>query len=217
MTGERGSRLEARQDRATLTCLILPDPLQPDPGLPILPCEVANGNDLGQRGFRRAHARPPPDQWERGSDAARVARGGAPVNAGAHRCWCAPPVRTLLGLELQVLVGRRESVTGDEPEPRLFHAPAPARDEGELVDRRGHCALVDELLDALQDRLALRTIELGGLLLEETVQIGVAAVRERAIRDDAGLEAGGAGHPHPTAGSEPGLEPYLLPTPLFAL
>src|SRR2546425_754250 len=34
----------------------------------------------------------------------------------------------LLRLELQVLVGRREGVAGDEPEPGLFDAPADAVD-----------------------------------------------------------------------------------------
>ena len=43
----------------------------------------------------------------------------------------------------------------------------------------------------MQDHFALHTIQLRGLCLEETREGGVAPVRERAVRDDVGLEAGG--------------------------
>ena len=51
--------------------------------------------------------------------------------------------------------------------------------------------LVDELLDAVQERLALLAVQLARLLLEQPVDVGVAAVGVGAARDDEGLEPGG--------------------------
>src|SRR6266850_400311 len=97
----------------------------------------------------------------------------------------------LFAPELQVLVRRRERIARDEPEPRLFHAPAKAVDEGQLVHRHDHRLLVDELLDPVQHRLTLRAIELDRLLAKQTVDVGIAPVTERAARDRVCLEARG--------------------------
>src|SRR5262249_30334631 len=58
-------------------------------------------------------------------------------------------------------------------------------------DRKDHGLLVDELLDAAENALAFLQIELVRLLLEERVDIGIAAVGVRAARDQEGLHARG--------------------------
>jgi hypothetical protein len=49
---------------------------------------------------------------------------------------------------------------------------------------------VHELLDAVQQRLALLGIPLGGLIAEERVDVGIAAVGEAAGRRGERLDAG---------------------------
>src|SRR5215470_14212716 len=112
----------------------------------------------------------------------RVTRGVARVNA---------PGIGLLRLELQILVGRREGVAGDEPEPGFVDAPADAVDEGQLVHRRDHRLLRHELLHAMEQHLALGAIQLAGLLAKQAVDVGVSAVGELAPGDHVGLEPGG--------------------------
>src|SRR5262249_51898897 len=97
----------------------------------------------------------------------------------------------LLRLELQVLVGRGKRVAGDQPEAGSVHSPPDAVDEGQLVHRRDHRLVGHELLDAMQQGLALGTVELAGLLAKEPVDVRVAAVRELTARDHVGLEARG--------------------------
>src|SRR5262245_41175387 len=68
-------------------------------------------------------------------------------------------VRVFMGsasssLQREILVGRREQIAGDQPEPRLGDAGAVAIQDGDLVDGREHGPLVDELLDAMEDGLA---------------------------------------------------------------
>src|SRR5207302_1906121 len=72
----------------------------------------------------------------------------------------------------------------------------------ELPDRREHRLLVDELLDAVEHRLTTLPIELGALLAEEPVDVGVAAVHVGAASGHERLEPGrraaerGAGAQH---------------------
>src|SRR5260370_26458868 len=94
----------------------------------------------------------------------------------------------LSGLQGDVLVGRGVGEIRDQAEAR-FSDPRPDRvDEGELPDRRGERAPGDELLDLVQDRLALGMVQLGRLLLEQLVDVGVAAVNISATLDDKGRE-----------------------------
>src|SRR5215471_1323510 len=99
------------------------------------------------------------------------------------------PSRSSARLELDVLVGSRERPTGDEAEPRLGHPRALRMNEAELPDRRVHHLVVHELLDAMQRRLAPLAVELGRLLAEEPVDVGIATVHEGAAGDHEGLEA----------------------------
>src|SRR5204862_60568 len=67
--------------------------------------------------------------------------------------------------ELQILVGRDERVAGDRR--RLRH-PRPHAGQGGLFhDGREHHALVHELLDLVEHRLAPLRIDLAGLVAEE--------------------------------------------------
>src|SRR5262245_6979368 len=78
--------------------------------------------------------------------------------------------------ELHVLVGSRPRIVGDEPEARLGHARAVALQKGELPDREVHDLFADELLDAVEDHLALLPIQLGRLLPEEAVNVRIAPI-----------------------------------------
>ena len=86
----------------------------------------------------------------------------------------------LPALERDVLVRRGVGKQRDPAKPRLAHARADTVDEGKLPDRRKDRPLDHQLLDLEEDRLAPRAIELGGLLLVERVDVGVAAVGEHA-------------------------------------
>src|SRR5262249_42001168 len=94
-----------------------------------------------------------------------------------------------LRLELQVLVGRRVGVHRDQTEPGLGHARADAVQPPKLPDWRVHDLLVDELLDLVEDRLALLPVQFRGLLLEEPVDVGIAAVCVDPLRVHERLKA----------------------------
>src|SRR2546430_2331494 len=96
--------------------------------------------------------------------------------------------RSLLSLEPHVLVRGGERVAGDQTETRLFHSRPVAAHQAELKDGRDHRLLVDELLDAVQRRLAPLLVELGALLAEEAIDVRVAAVYVRAARRDEGFD-----------------------------
>src|ERR1041384_6655602 len=94
-------------------------------------------------------------------------------------------------LERDVFIGRRVGEAGNQAEPGLADARADAVEEGELPDRRIDRALVNELLHPVQDRLALRTIELARLLPVERIHVRIAAVSKHAALDHLRLEPGG--------------------------
>src|SRR5262245_11202490 len=71
--------------------------------------------------------------------------------------WRLAAIRSL-AFQLHVLVGSREPPGFEETEPGCFHARPDAVEESEVPDRREHRSLVDELLDPVEDRLALRAI-----------------------------------------------------------
>src|SRR5437867_5632691 len=66
---------------------------------------------------------------------------------------------------------------------RMLCDPRPDTYETTQVhDRSEHDTLDGELLDAVQQSLALRTVPLNRLSLEDCVDIGIAAVSVRALR-----------------------------------
>src|SRR5919201_5458381 len=95
-----------------------------------------------------------------------------------------------LAFQLQVFVRRREGPPVDEREARLRHARSLRVDEAELPHRRDHGFVVDELLDPMEHRLAPLPVDLGRLLSEESLDVGVAAVGVGAAGGDPRLEPG---------------------------
>src|ERR671930_1281186 len=109
------------------------------------------------------------------------------------RTAIAPPVwrgAPSLGLECDLLVRRRPRIVRDEAEARLGHARAVRTQGGELPQRQIYGFIVDQLLNAVQDRLAPLRIELRRLLLEKVVDVGIGAVRIHAARGREHFEAG---------------------------
>src|SRR5215475_9996387 len=82
----------------------------------------------------------------------------------------------------------RRGMAGDQAEPGLLHARTLTVDECQLPDRDVHHLLMHELLDPLQERLALLAVQLGRLVLEERVDVRIAAVHVGAPRDDVRLQ-----------------------------
>src|SRR5712691_12825001 len=117
----------------------------------------------------------------------RTAR-AKPALEAEHSFWEA---MRLLALEPQVLVRRGVRVPRDEGEARLCHARPVAVEEGQLPDGCEHRLVVDELLDAMEDRLPLLRVDLARLLLDEPLDVGIGAVGEGAARGHEGVDAGG--------------------------
>ena len=69
------------------------------------------------------------------------------------------------------------------PKPRLADARTQAVDEAELPDRREDPPLIDELLNFVQQRLALLLIEFGRLLLEHLVDVRIVPIDVWATLD----------------------------------
>src|SRR6185436_8458747 len=82
------------------------------------------------------------------------------------------------GLELDVLVGRGVREAGDEAEARFGHARPMAVQERGLEERNEQRAVVHGLLELDQDRLAPLLVSLARLLLEESVEVGIATPHE---------------------------------------
>src|SRR5437899_3892430 len=110
--------------------------------------------------------------------------------AGDSRNPWPSPLRLPPRLEPDLLVRVRKRVAGDEAERRLLEARPVAAQEGGLEERCEHGALVHELLDAVQHRLALLRIELDRLLAEQPVDGRIAALGPGAPGDCGGLCAG---------------------------
>src|SRR5262249_15186974 len=87
-------------------------------------------------------------------------------------------------LEPDLLVGRGKEVTGDQAQPRLRDPRSPCVEDGDLPDRRDRDALVDELLDSMQDGLAPLAVALRSLFLDEPLDVRVAPVRVEAAGGD---------------------------------
>src|SRR5437867_973503 len=96
---------------------------------------------------------------------------------------------TSSALQLHVLVRRRKRVSGDHSDPRLLHPwPQPAQ-AGVQPDRRDHGLLMDELLDAVQRRLAPLRVQLARLLAEQSIDVAITAVNVVAAGGDEGLDS----------------------------
>src|SRR5215510_14804589 len=99
----------------------------------------------------------------------------------------ATPSRPLLARQRHFLVRRRVGMARNQAESGFPDPRAGAVDEGLLPKRRVDRALVDELLDLVQRRCAPRAVELARLLLEQRVDVRIAAVHISATLDDEGF------------------------------
>src|SRR5215470_10960658 len=87
------------------------------------------------------------------------------ASAQIARRWSRTP-------EPEILVGRRVGVAPDQVDPGLLDPGTDAPDERVLVDwHLGH-AIVEDLLDLVQQRLPFLWVELAGLTLEEDLDLG---------------------------------------------
>src|SRR5439155_212526 len=101
MRRERGPRLEASQQGATLGDLVLPEDLEADSGPKLLPSKIADGDDLRSRTRRRHRpssfrstrtwlSLPPPAPARRPVHLAIHRRRGGEVLLGPYTLACAP-------------------------------------------------------------------------------------------------------------------------------
>src|ERR1700720_2008030 len=104
-------------------------------------------------------------------------------------------------LQRDVLIGRGPRVSRDQAEGRLSDPLSDTAQSGQLPDRRGDHPLMHELLDFLQQRLALLMVEFGRLLLKQRIDIGIAVIgvgttlhRERLEAGRGVAERGAAAH-----------------------
>src|SRR6516165_4345220 len=126
------------------------------------------------------------------------------VATAAAGCLCA--------LDRDVLEGCGVCEILDQPEPRLPDARPDAVDEGKLPDRCRDRLVVDELLDVIQDRLALFVVEDGCLLLIERIDVGVVAIGVGATLDDKGGEPGRGIAEGAAAAQDQVLEAFIGPS-----
>src|SRR6476661_8427018 len=75
-------------------------------------------------------------------------------------------------LEPEILVGRRVGVAPDQVDPRLLDPRTDAPDKRELVDWHVGHAIVEDLLDLVQQCLPLLCVELARLTLEKVLDLG---------------------------------------------
>src|SRR5213594_4021483 len=97
-------------------------------------------------------------------------------------------------LQFHVLQRPRVREAADQVDARLLHARADAPDERQLVDRDVGHPVVEDLLDLVQQRLALLHVQLAHLALEEILDLGDDAGRVGAALAHVRLEPrGGVG------------------------
>src|SRR5206468_6416000 len=94
-------------------------------------------------------------------------------------------------LQFHVLQRPRVREAADQVDARLLHARADAPDERQLVDRDVGHPVVEDLLDLVEQRIALLHVQLAHLALEEILDLGDDAGRVGAALADVGLEPRG--------------------------
>src|SRR3989442_4832555 len=102
------------------------------------------------------------------------------VRRFCHRCktrWELSAGRSSRLLQFHVLQWPRVREAADQVDARLLHARADAPDERQLVDRDVGPPVVEDLLDLVQQRLALLHVQLPDLTLEEILDLGNDAGR----------------------------------------
>src|SRR5256712_4412269 len=116
------------------------------------------------------------------------------VRRFCHRCktgWELSAGRSSRLLQFHVLQWPRVREAADQVDARLLHARADAPDERQLVDRDVGHPVVEDLLDLVQQRLALLHVQLPDLTLEEILDLGDDAGRISPTLADVRLEPRG--------------------------
>src|SRR5436190_11375456 len=160
----------------------------------MMPAVSAGSNQVGARETGEPMRSSP-------SAAAPAARAARPIMAAAERPRAPRRVVRREGeamamsplsaaLQAEVFVGRGIGMAGDQVEGGLVYPWSLAVEEAELEQRRVHRALVHDLLHAVQQLDALGLVGRLGLLGEQLVDIGIAAIDIGAALDDEGLHPG---------------------------
>src|ERR1051325_911123 len=103
-------------------------------------------------------------------------------------------MRTMCGslfLQLQVFERRRVEMARNQSEAGLRHARTDAIEERHLEEREVEHLVVHELLDLVERRFALLAVHHAALLVEQAVDVRMAAVREHALALHERLDARG--------------------------
>src|SRR6266852_385339 len=116
-----------------------------------------------------------------------------------------------VAFEAHVFERGRVVVERDPPQAGLLHARSHPVVEEEGVDGEEEGALVREPLDPLEEDLALRPVQLAGLLLEQIVDVGVTADGVGSPRHEVVLDTGGRVAVATRATEEQVLQLLVLP------
>src|SRR5205807_3829720 len=139
----------------------------------------------------------------------RRSSGHARRHGRVTRCADARPGRSL-SFEPELLVWRRRRHVGDEPNRRLRDAGPERADAGLLPQWRVHDLLVNELLDPVEDRLALAAVHFARELSHQPFDVGIGPVREGTGRRHVGVEPGRRVPEGGAAALDDGPEPFVL-------
>src|SRR5215470_11482407 len=150
----------------------------------MMPEVSAGSNHVGASEIWAPQIISPAGASERPAGASAVAAGDGPrianvrTNSEAKRprtCFMEASVfyrafGSLFSFQSDIFVGGRKCPARDEAEPRFGHTRTMRVDE-------------DELLDAVQCRLAALAVEVAGLLAKEPIDVGIAAINVRSAAD----------------------------------
>src|SRR5262245_52738936 len=95
----------------------------------------------------------------------------------------------LLRFEFEILVRGGEREIGDQAQTRLGDARSVRTDRRKLPDRGEHGLVVDEPLDALEERATGLRVGGGRHFAPEIFDLGIASVDVRAPRGHPGLQS----------------------------
>src|SRR5215467_8955236 len=163
----------------------------------MMPEVSAGSNHVGASEMWAPQIISPAGASERPAGASAVAAGDGPrianvrTNSEAKRprtCFMEASVfyrafGSLFSFQSDIFVGGRKCPARDEAEPRFGHTRTMRVDEAELPDWSVEGLLEDELLDAVQCRLAALAVEVAGLLAKEPIDVGIAAINVGSAAD----------------------------------
>src|SRR5678815_512430 len=132
-----------------------------------------------------------PDGVTATSDAATRSRTSPADRSDRLRIWGTPPMVDTGSLQLEILGGAGVGEPGDQARGGLLDSGTHAPDEALLEERRLHHLVEDDLLDLVEQGLALLPVGLARLTREEILEVGPRAVGIGAVLRHDHLETGG--------------------------